>query len=69
MITPDELKAHLEMLKAAGVVGRVKIGNIEVTIAPPAVPYTEPTAKSLKAEYDTMLFAATEGLPDPEAET
>ncbi len=69
MITPDELKAHLDMLKAAGVTGRVKIGDIEVTIAAPVIETKSAapvTAKSLKAEYDEMLFACTEGIRDPE---
>lgn len=66
MITPAELTTYIDTLKAAGVTGRVKIGDIEVNIAPPAVEKTDITPKSLRAEYDKMLFAATEGIPDDE---
>lgn len=70
MISPDELTTYIETLKTAGVTGRVKIGDIEVTIAPPALPEKEkPTLKSLKADYDRLLFAATEGIPDEEERT
>ncbi len=71
MITPEELKAHLDMLKEAGVVGRVKIGDIEVTIAPAPLPQKDAAQarKSASKEYDAMLFAATEGIPDDEERT
>lgn len=66
MITPDELTTYIDTLKAAGVTGRVKIGDIEVTIAPVVEKGEAPTPKSLRADYDKLLFAATEGIPDDE---
>jgi hypothetical protein len=72
MITGADLANYIATLKEAGVTGRVKLGDIEFEIkpavaelkssdAPPAVP------RSAKADYDRMLFAATEGIPEDEA--
>ncbi len=68
MISPAELAEYISTLRAAGVTGRVKVGDIEVTIAPPVMaPSTNAKpARSPKAEYDAMLFAATEGIPEEE---
>lgn len=67
-ITAEELKSHLDMLKAAGVSGPVEIHGIKLTIPPPEVAQKDkPTAKSLAKQYDMLLFAATEGIPDEEA--
>ncbi len=68
MITPDELAAYVETLRAAGITGRAKIGDIEITIPPPDVERDtdapKRTPRSAKADYDKMLFAATEGIPE-----
>lgn len=66
MITPDELRAHLDMLKAAGVTGPVEIHGIKLTIPPEPVKQKDVAKRSLKQQYDTLLFAATEGIPDEE---
>ncbi len=67
MISPQELKDHIDMLRASGVVGRVKIGDIEVTISPAPVEGAKVAPRrSAKAEYDAMLFGATEGIADEE---
>ena len=67
MISPSDLSEYIETLKASGVVGRVKIGDIEVTIAPAPVAQKDDPARSPKADYDRMLFAATEGIPEEDA--
>ncbi len=67
MITPAELATYIETLKAAGVVGPVEVGGIKLTIAPEPVKQKDTAIKrSPKQEYDTMLFACTEGIPDEE---
>lgn len=72
MISADELHEYITTLQAAGVTGKAKIGDIEVTIPPVVEPSSgggdKPRARSQKAEYDRMLFAATEGIPDDEEE-
>ncbi len=71
MISPADLATYIETLKAAGVSGRVKIGDFEVTIAPPPPAKADAVAaaRSAKKDYDTMLFACTEGIPDEEERT
>lgn len=66
MISPVELSQYIDTLRASGVVGRVKIGDIEVTIAAPVAESSDskPVVRSAKAEYDRMLFAATEGITE-----
>lgn len=65
MISPEELQSYIDTLRAAGVTGRVKIGDIEVTIAPAVGDGAAPVdRKSLAREYDRMLFACTEGIQD-----
>jgi hypothetical protein len=67
MITPTELSAYLDTLRAAGVTGPVEIAGIKLTISPPEVVTAAPVARrSAKAEYDAMLFACTEGIPEDE---
>jgi hypothetical protein len=63
LITAEELAAYVSTLQAAGVTGRAKIGDIEITI-PPVVDARAADApkRSAKAEYDNLLFACTEGL-------
>ncbi len=68
MMSPDDLRQHIELLKAAGVSGPVEVHGVKFVIAPPPVEHGEaPPKKSLNADYDTMLFAATEGIPDEDA--
>lgn len=72
MMTPEDLKAHIESLRALGITGPVKIGDFEITIPPAeAAPLSDEqkkqTARSMKADYDKWLFACTEGIPDEEA--
>ena len=70
MIAITDLVAYIDTLRGAGIVGRVKLGDIEFDIpAPPAtLGEQKAIARSAKADYDKMLFAATEGIPD-EAES
>lgn len=68
MITADELREYIATMQAAGITGRAKIGDIEITIPPVASDSSaNAPARSPKAEYDRMLFAATEGIPEDEA--
>lgn len=66
MITPDELRVYVTALQQAGITGKAKIGDIEITIPPLVVASGEaPKPKrSAKKEYDDMLFACTEGIRD-----
>ncbi len=70
MISAAEIAEYVTQLRAAGVTGRVKLGDIEFDIAPEPVRLGPEDVKliqrSAKADYDRMLFAATEGLPDEE---
>lgn len=69
MISAEDLAHYITTLQAAGITGKAKIGDIEVTIPPVVVASGEGSDKprrSPKAEYDRMLFAATEGLPEEE---
>ena len=69
MITADELKEYLATMQAAGITGRAKIGDIELTIPPAVVAGANAKPeerRSAKAEYDAMLFACTEGIPEDE---
>ena len=67
MITPTELSQYIDTLRAAGVTGRVKIGDIEVTIASAVEKSDAPVDKRTgKQKYDDLLFAATEGIPEEE---
>jgi hypothetical protein len=70
MISPEELHEYITKLQAAGVTGKAKIGDIEVTIPPMVVEGsgTDKPRRSAKAEYDNMLFAATEGLREDDDE-
>ena len=64
-MTPTELRDHIDMLKAAGVSGPVEIGGVKFVIPPPAQEGASTAVKrSAKAQYDLMMFAATEGIPD-----
>lgn len=70
MISPEELSDYIRTLQSAGITGRAKIGDIELTI-PPAVERkddgdSKPQGLSQKAKYDQLLFAATEGIPEEE---
>ncbi len=70
MITGADLANYITTLREAGVTGRVKLGDIEFDIKP-EVKLTSADVKpqrSQKADYDRMLFAATEGIPDAEEE-
>lgn len=73
MISPANLAEYVAQLRAAGVTGRVKLGEMEFDIAPEPVRLSPEDAKivqrSAKADYDRMLFAATEGIPDEEAQS
>lgn len=66
MITADELREYIATMQAAGITGRAKIGDIEVTIPPLVVESSGVPAprRSGKSEYDKMLFACTEGIPE-----
>lgn len=72
MISPEQLAEYLATLRAAGVTGPVTIDGITLTLAPPkpAASALAPgrAPRSAKADYDAMLFACTEGLPDDDSD-
>jgi len=68
MITASELREFIATMQEAGVTGRAKLGDIEITIPPVAVA-KDPDAKpevprTQKQKYDDLLFACTEGIPE-----
>jgi hypothetical protein len=65
MITPTELAEHIASLKAAGVTGPVEIHGIKLTIPHEVEKSDTPVQKrNANKDYDILLFAATEGIPD-----
>ena len=70
MISADELREYIATMQAAGITGRAKIGDIEVTIPPVVAESSGPAAprRSAKTEYDRMLFACTEGISEDDDE-
>lgn len=67
MISPTELTAYIAELRAAGISGPVEVHGVKLVIPPPAVDAATQPRKDMKAEYDRMLFAATEGIPEEES--
>ena len=72
MIGPDELLEYVQCFRAAGIGGRVKVGDIEFTLPLDVVQEEpKPLAKDMpplksKAVDDRWLFACTEGIPEEE---
>lgn len=72
MISPTDLAEYISTLRTAGVTGPVTIDGVAFVIPPPPVKADAGAARaprSAKADYDRILFACTEGIPDDDETT
>jgi hypothetical protein len=69
LVTPNELREYVDTMRELGVLS-FKHEGLEIALGPaPAGPPTRNEARApRKSEYDRLLFACTEGLPEEDSE-
>lgn len=66
-MTPEELRAFVRVMREEGV-ATLRVGDAVISLAPaPPAGKPEPIAPAARRkEYEKILFACTEGIPDDE---